>query len=157
MKKTDISYKNEEVNIKFNFRVALICNNDEATLLQKEDNGKFWGLIGGRVSLGETTLDAIIRETKEETGVKLLKKDVILIKILENFFTYKETKFHELLYIYKVENNKNLNGMNDFKTLDKDNVLNKWIPFSKLSEIEIRPEIVKSCYNDNTLTHDIIK
>ena len=49
----------------------------ENTAPQKR-GGKFkewprWGLPGGKVEEGETLIEAVIRETEEETGMKLLK------------------------------------------------------------------------------------
>ncbi|MBE6141052.1 MAG: NUDIX domain-containing protein [Firmicutes bacterium] len=157
MKKNDISYKNEELNIRFNFRVALICLNNNKILLQKADKDNYWSLIGGRVLLGEDTKEAIIREIKEETGVIIKNHEPKLIKVVENFFTYNNTKFHELLYIYKIDNNFELNNMDNFNTLDKDSVINKWLPLSDINDIDLRPEIIKKCYNVDTLSSDIIK
>lgn len=156
MKKNDISYKNEEFNTKFNFRVALIAKNEDKILLQKSEKDSFWSLIGGRVSLNEDTKSAIIREVEEETGVKLENSELNLIKVIENFFAYNETRFHEILYIYKLEGNDTLNNMDEFKTLDKDHVINKWINVSELEEMDVRPEIVKNCYDDTTLSSELI-
>ena len=70
-KTNDISFKYENLKGKFNFRVAAFIQNGEKLLLQKSDKDSFQGLIGGRVSFGETTFEAIIREVNEETGVTL--------------------------------------------------------------------------------------
>lgn len=157
MKKNDVSYKNEEMNIKFNFRVALICTKDNKILLQKAMQDDYWSLIGGRVELNENTLDAIIREVKEETGVVFSKKQLKLLRVIENFFKYNGTKFHELLYIYKTVGDNKLCKMDDFKTLDKEKVINKWIPNDSLKDIDLRPEIVKTCYNSRKVEHIIIE
>lgn len=68
--------------------VALILiNNKKEILLQKRANSKEiqpnkWAWHGGHVSIAEDTIDAIIRETKEELGIKLKKKDInFLIKL----------------------------------------------------------------------------
>jgi 8-oxo-dGTP pyrophosphatase MutT (NUDIX family) len=37
----------------------------------RPNSNKQWGLVGGKVDPGETTLQAIIRETKEEVGLIL--------------------------------------------------------------------------------------
>lgn len=156
MEKNDISYKNEEFKTKFNFRVALIATNGEKILLQKSDKDDYWSLIGGRVRLNEDTKSAIIREVLEETGVTLEESELNLIKVIENFFTYKDTRFHEILYIYKVDKNETLSNMDEFKTLDKDCVINKWVETNKLENMDVRPAIVKKCYNDNTLSNELI-
>lgn len=155
-KTSDISYRNEELNTNFNFRVALIAINHNRILLQKAAQDSFWSLIGGRVRLNEDTKSAIIREVWEETGIVVSKDDLKLIKIIENFFNYNDIKFHEILYIYKVDGNAAFNNSDEFKTLDKNNVINKWINIDKLDSIDLRPEIVKKCYNDNSLSSELI-
>lgn len=156
MKKYDISFKNEELNVKFNFRVALIATNKNKILLQKAEKDNYWSLIGGRVSLNEDTKSAIIREVKEEIGIVLNNQELKLIKVIENFFTYDKTKFHEILYIYKVENIDLLGKMDEFKTLDKDGVINKWINVDDLGNMDIRPAIVKECYSATSLSSELI-
>ncbi len=156
MNKNDISYKDETYNTKFNFRVALIATNKNKILLQKSNNDTYWSLIGGRVRLNEDTKSAIIREVFEEIGVTLESNELNLIKVVENFFTYKNTKFHEILYIYKTDKNKELSKKDKFKVLDKDDVINKWIDIKELNNIDIRPALIKNCYNDTTLSSELI-
>lgn len=156
MKNTDISYKNEELNVKFNFRVALICRSNNKILLQKSDKDIYWSLIGGRVKLDEDTKSAIIRECEEELGVLLKRDELCLIKVIENFFTYNQIKFHEILFIYTVDDNEILNKLDNFKTLDKEDVVNKWIDYEEINELDLQPTIVKSCYKDKTLSTELI-
>lgn len=58
---------------------VVIINESDEILLQKRSrfkrtNPSKWGICGGKVDLGETPLDAGIRETLEEIGI-LLNKD----------------------------------------------------------------------------------
>ena len=156
MAKSDISYLNEEVNIKFNFRVAVMAYNDNKILLQRCSKDSFYSLIGGRVQLGESTLAAVKREVLEEVGIEIKDEEVKLIKVLENFFTYNNTKFHELLYIYRLENEE-INATGNFKTLDKDDSFNEWFSKEEIEKLDIRPEIIKSCYNSQNLESAIIE
>lgn len=155
MAKNDISYLNKETNIKFNFRVAVMAYNDNKILLQKNSRDPFYSLIGGRVSLGESTLTATKREIKEEVGIEVKTEELKLIEVLENFFTYNSTKYHELLFIYKL-NNIILNGMDNFKTLDSEDSINKWVSINEIDKLDIRPEIIKTCYNIEWLENTII-
>ena len=146
-KANDISFKYENIKGKFNFRVAAFIQNGEKFLLQKSDKDSFYGLIGGRVSFGETTFEAIKREIYEETGVTLNDKNINLFKIIENFFVYDNKRFHELLFVYKIENN-DLNKLDNFKTLDKINCINKWFSKNEIFASQVRPKELKDWLND---------
>ncbi len=156
MVKRDISYFNEDVNIKFNFRVAIVVYKKNKILLQKCSKDSFYSLIGGRVQLGESSLSAIKREILEEVGVEVKDKELKLINVAENFFTYNSTKYHELLYIYKLENEE-INDMDNFKTLDKEDSFNEWFDIEEISNLDIKPEIIKTCYNSKKLESVIIE
>ena len=51
--------------------VALIFNEDKTKLLgvSRKDNHKLFGLPGGKVDVGESMYEGVIREVKEETGL----------------------------------------------------------------------------------------
>lgn len=156
MAKSDISYFNEEVSVKFNFRVAVMAYDDNKILLQRNSKDPFYSLIGGRVQLGESSLTAVKREVLEEVGIEVKDSEVKLINVVENFFTYNNTKYHELLYIYRLENEE-INAMDNFKTLDKDDSFNEWFSIEEIENLDIRPQIIKTCYNKETLENTIIE
>ncbi len=59
----------------------VIINNNNEILLQKRSrfkraNPSKWGICGGKVDLNETTIDAGVRETVEEIGIRLNKEDL---------------------------------------------------------------------------------
>ena len=156
MKKNDVSFLNDKKTKKFNYRVALLAVNDNKILLQKAESDDYYSLIGGRVQLSENSKQAIIREVKEEIGISLNIKDIKLVKVVENFFKYNNIDFHELLFIYKVDNEE-LYKKDNFKTMDKDNVVNKWYSVEEILNMDVRPSFIKKCYNDDNLTSEIIK
>ena len=49
-------------------RATVICRQDREILFVRKRNAK-WNLPGGRVEMGETPLEAAIREMAEETGM----------------------------------------------------------------------------------------
>ncbi|MBE1285745.1 MAG: NUDIX domain-containing protein [Rhodobacteraceae bacterium] len=51
--------------------IAVVAQDDHVILVQrgKEPRKGCWGFPGGHVELGETALDAAVRELQEETGV----------------------------------------------------------------------------------------
>lgn len=63
----DISFRSE--NEKFNYRVCAVILNEERVLAMQDERSPYYYLPGGRVKLGETAEDAVIRELEEELGV----------------------------------------------------------------------------------------
>ncbi len=50
--------------------VLIVCNGK--LLLEKRSDCDLWGLVGGGVKKQETTLQAIVREIREELGLRVL-------------------------------------------------------------------------------------
>ena len=85
---------------------VVIMNENNEILLQKRSkfkkiNPSKWGICGGKVDLGETPLDAGIRETLEEIGILLNKEE------LEFLSTDINEKAH--FTVYYVRKNVNIN------------------------------------------------
>ena len=84
----------------------LLENDNNEILLQKRSrlkraNPSKWGICGGKVDLGETPLDAGVRETLEEIGVFFDKKDLKFLSMDTN------EKAH--FTVYYVRKNVNIN------------------------------------------------
>ena len=68
---------------------VVIINENNEILLQKRSKCKKvnpgkWGICGGKVEIGETTLDAGIRETFEEIGTALNKSELKFLSTAKN-------------------------------------------------------------------------
>ena len=50
---------------------VLIITEDNMTLMGKRTDNKLWCTPGGKVEVGETVLEGIIRETREESNLKI--------------------------------------------------------------------------------------
>ncbi len=79
---------------------VVIFNSNNELLLQKRSklkrvNPGKWGICGGKVDLGETTIEAGIRETFEEIGVSLNKEDLEFLNMDVN------EKLHFTVYYIK--------------------------------------------------------
>ncbi|PID51895.1 MAG: NTP pyrophosphohydrolase [Candidatus Moraniibacteriota bacterium] len=67
-------------HVMFNFAIACIVNSKNEILLQKRgDDGheNLWGLPGGALEINESFADALLRETKEETGLNVTIESLI--------------------------------------------------------------------------------
>ena len=138
---------------KFNFRVAVIpYNNNNQVLLQRVENEEYLSLIGGRVKLGETTANALLREVQEELGILINQKNLDLVYVCENFFKINGKDIHELLFIYKYALNSNIS----YKVIDKENVKAEWLKIEDLKNLNIKPAIVKKFNISEELQHLII-
>ena len=67
----------------------------------KDKDETFYRLIGGSVDFGEKSQDGIQREIQEELGCDV--KGMILVKVVENIFTYEGNKGHDIVFLYKGE------------------------------------------------------
>ena len=63
----DISFASG--NDKFNYRVCAMIISDGKILAMRDDRSPYYYLPGGRVAIGETAENAVIREVQEELGV----------------------------------------------------------------------------------------
>ena len=67
MEKTDISYL--VGSDKFNYRVCAVILSCGRILAMHDERSPYYYLPGGRVKMGETAEDAVLREVREELGV----------------------------------------------------------------------------------------
>lgn len=83
---------------RFNHRAAGIVLNRDRVLIHRAEIDDFWSLPGGRVSMLESTTDALKREMREELGVEVYIER--LVWVVENFFEYDGRNYHELALYY---------------------------------------------------------
>lgn len=60
--------------------------------------GDFYRPVGGTVEFGETALEAVHREVREELGADL--DDVRLWEVIENRFEFEGSPGHEIVFLY---------------------------------------------------------
>jgi ADP-ribose pyrophosphatase YjhB (NUDIX family) len=99
---------------------------------RRGDPGKGkWSVPGGLVELGETTVEAVIREVKEETGLDVAEPE--LIDVVDNVVRDKngEVKYHFVIidYFVKLKGGK-LNASSDAEEL-------KWVPLNHVEKYDL--------------------
>ena len=140
----DISFKNG--NEKFNYRVCAIIVNDEKILAMKDDYSPYYYLPGGRVKIGETAEDAVIRECKEELCIE--PEIIRPLWLNQAFFTEDVSKirFHELCVYFLMDISKT-----DLISRGKEFILYEgerknrfvWLSFKNLEKEYFYPNFLK--------------
>ena len=118
---------------------ALIVRQDH--LLLSHLVGGTWFPVGGRVEFGETLLEALYRETLEETGAPVLTHRLLYTN--ENFFTLSGRHFHEFGWFYLVEVDRPVTPEEGPHPDDPDLRL-AWVPLSRLASIPLFPAFLRS-------------
>ena len=142
--KKDISFKID--NNKFNYRVCAIIINDNKILALKDEVSPYYYLPGGRVQIGETAEDALLREIKEE-----LEIDASIIRPLwlnQAFFSEDVTKidFHEICIYFLVDiaKTKLLEFGDKFVLRENEHTHEfEWLNFSRLKDEYFYPLFLK--------------
>ena len=140
----DVKIKTDEAN--FKMRVAGLIIKDDKLLTVKICDNDFYCLPGGHIHLGESSLEAIKREMSEE--VNLTCKSAKLLSVIENFFTGKGKKFHEVCYYYLYEPNEDVQAK-DYSYVENDegelkNLDFKWVSLSDIQSHNFRPSVLKN-------------
>ena len=135
---------------KLNVRAAGVMIHNGKILVHRNVNSDHYALIGGRVEIGESSANTIKREIKEELG-----KDIEItgyISTIENFFEMKGSKYHEIMFVHKIEfiNEEDKKIEYTMKNIEgKDYLEYEWIELEKLDEFPLLPEIIKEVIKEN--------
>lgn len=150
----DLKIKDEEGS--FKFRTCIILKFKDKILFTRMNNVPFYCLPGGHVELGESTVEATIRECKEELGIDI--KIDKLVAIHENFFTRDDGKiFHELGYYYLCTalDEKQVRQENySFIEMDKGRPVKHeimWVDKYSIKDLEFKPLALKHLFFNEDL------
>jgi len=127
-----------------NIRAAGVIIHNNKILVHRNINHDHYALIGGRVMAGENSVDTIKRELYEEFGKEVEVEGCI--SVVENFFPMKGKRYHEIMFIHKVEFVNEQDTLIDY-TLDniegKDYLKYMWLDLDKINEYNILPKVTK--------------
>lgn len=142
---------------KLNVRAAGVMIHNGKILVHRNVKYDHYALIGGRIEIGENSANTIKREIKEELG-----KDIEItgyISTIENFFEMKGSKYHEIMFIYKIEfiNEEDKKIEYTMKNIEgKDYLQYEWIELDRINEYPLLPKVAKDILKENKfLIHKI--
>ena len=127
---------------KFNYRISGILVRDGKVLFHKVENGKRWLLPGGRADMLEDSKTSLAREFQEELNCDI---EVQQLKyVVENFFNYRNTDYHELEFIYWVNLKNGEIPDEEFVVTEFGvNYIFHWIPVEEFGKHTMKPEILQ--------------
>ena len=90
-------------NEKFNYRVCAMIIYEGKILAMRDDRSPYYYLPGGRVAIGETAENAVIREVQEELGI--IPKIVRPLWLNQAFFTedVDNLNYHEICIYFLMD------------------------------------------------------
>jgi 8-oxo-dGTP pyrophosphatase MutT (NUDIX family) len=110
-----------------------------------EIDSPFFNFIGGGVEVGESMVECIGRELSEETNACISEARYLFV--VEHFIHYRGEVRHSVEHYFEV-------------TLDRTDVvatnpglLYEWIPIDQLSQVDLRPGVVRDCIIDGSYRH----
>ena len=115
---------------------ALIVQNRK--LLVTKDKGKYY-TIGGAIQVNERTEDAVVREVREELGVKAEARQLAFI--VENRFEQEGISYHNIEFHYLVDL---LEDAPLTMQEDEKSQLCEWIDLDKLENFQLVPAFLKT-------------
>ena len=140
----DISFKTDRG--KFHYRVCAMMLHDGKILAMQDDRSPYYYLPGGRVRMGETAEQAVIREVQEELGVAAKISRPLWLN--QAFFTedVENVNYHELCFYFlmDIRDTELLSRGKRFFSKEKHRThLFEWLPFEKLKDAYFYPLFLK--------------
>lgn len=135
---------------KLNVRAAGVIIHNNKILLHRNTKSNHYALVGGRVAIGEDSENTIKREIQEELGKEI--EITGYVSTIENFFEMKGSKYHEILFVHKVEftNEEDKKIDHTLKNIEgKEHLQYEWIELDKIDEYPLLPQAVKNVLKEN--------
>ena len=133
----DISLHSE--NMHFRLRVSALIIHDGRLLAVRSAGQNICYTVGGRVRLGESSEEAVIREAYEETGIHLEIDRLLFIQ--ESFFTFQNDKYHEIAFHYLMK--PPAQPIPEGAPTDQANETLHWLPIDALPSCSLVPGFLK--------------
>lgn len=113
---------------KDNWGVGVLLMNAGKILLGRRTDNNTWGSPGGGVELGETPIDAAVRETKEETGIDIYAESLIPVAV--NYSYNENSIWKSFVFVSYTHDCKPIPQPGEVEEL-------KWVPFENVWEYNL--------------------
>ncbi len=102
-----------------NFTCGILSQSGKILLQKRADKGT-WGLPGGAIELGESALEALVREFYEETGIEVRAEKLLNVytKYSDSYPNGDEAQVLTILYLVSSENSISTNFFTSDETLE---------------------------------------
>lgn len=147
-----LSMENQDItyiigNNKFNYRVCAILLQGDRILAMRDERSPYYYLPGGRVRMGETAEQAILREVREELMIE--PRIVRPLWLNQGFFTedVDHLQYHELCLYFLLDaaETELLQRGDSFVLQEKQHThLFEWLPFDRLPDAYFYPVFLKT-------------
>ncbi|REK52201.1 MAG: hypothetical protein C6W55_17085 [Thermobacillus sp.] len=124
-------------------RAAGLLQRENRILFQRNKKGDAWVLPGGRVEVGETSVETLEREFIEEPGMRVHATRILCM--IETFNAYGYEGLHEI-GIYHVVTADDETPVSDSPFKGKDPTVEltfRWIPVDEIERHKIYPRVLK--------------
>lgn len=142
---------------RLNIRAAAVIIHNNKILVHRDVSKDHCTLPGGRIAIGESSEGTVKREIKEEMGKET--EIIEYIGTIENFFEMSKKKYHEILFIHKVEFINEEDKKIDYTIRNiegKEYLKYEWLDIDKIEEYNIVPKCLKDILKSQNFPIHII-
>lgn len=134
----DITIKQSQRN--FTLRAAALIIDSGRLLAVKSDGYDAYYTVGGKVRIGESTAEAVVREAFEETGYRFEIERLLFIN--EGFFSVGDCAHHEVCFSYLMKPNSTIICGGENTDLQTEHLV--WLPIRDLPRLPLVPVFLRT-------------
>ena len=138
---TQQDFRTKIENTVFGVRATALIVEDGKLLVVEDEDGFY--TIGGAIQVGERTEEAVIREVKEELGVKAQAGELAFV--VENRFEQAGIHYHNIEFHYLVD------LLEDAPLVMQEGTKSlpcRWLALEALSTVDLKPAFLKTALPD---------